>query len=99
MRIKKNWGRGVHHNPHCPTNCSNYNISQAPLSKRIFPQAIKFRIEYIQLVLGQILFALAWDATGDDDRKSLLTCVDGLERMLIDLRVCGDALCQLNRGN
>jgi hypothetical protein len=37
-------------------------------------------------LLGRILFALCWPTVTDDERATLLQCVDGLERRLIDLK-------------
>ena len=44
------------------------------------------KIREIKELLGDILLAVHWPNAGDEDRATLLLCVDGLERRLIDLR-------------
>ena len=46
---------------------------------------MRLSVEIIREVLGLILLSLSWESTTDSDRVTLLTCADGLERLLIDL--------------
>ena len=40
----------------------------------------------IQETLGTLLFALNWPGWADEDRATLLRCIDCLERKLIDIK-------------
>lgn len=43
----------------------------------------------LQELLGRILFSFNWNTTSNSDNATLLLCVDGLGRRLIDLRCRG----------